>query len=87
MGVDDAFKLTQFGPVSENKGSQFMAIEGAVRIEDGLAKCFDDFSPGRLARPHDIVGQLVGIDNRCAALFEHLGDSAFAGGDAACEAD
>ncbi len=87
MGVDDAFKLTQFGPVSENKGSQLMAIEGAVRIEDGLAECFDDFSPGRLARLHDIVGQLVGIDDRCAALFEHLGDGALAGSDAACEAD
>ena len=86
-GVDDSFKLAQFGPVSENKGSQLTTIEGAVRIEDGLAEGFYDLAPGRLARLHDIVGQLVGIDDRCAALFEHLGDGSFAGGDAACETD
>jgi len=87
MGVDDSFKLAQFGPVSENKGSQLTTIEGAVRIEDGLAERVYDLAPGRLAWPHDIVGQLVGIDDRCAALFEHLGDGSFAGGDAACETD
>ena len=85
--VDDSFKLAQFGPVSENKGSQLTTIEGAVRIEDGFAEGFYDLAPGRLARLHDIVGQLVGIDYCCAALFEHLGDGSFAGGDAACEAD
>jgi len=85
--VDDSFKLAQFGPVSENKGSQLTTIEGAVRIEGGLAEGFYDLAPGGLARLHDIVGQLVGIDDRCAALFEHLGNGSFSGGDAACEAD
>ncbi len=86
-GVDDSFKLAQFGPVSENKGSQLTTIESAIRIEDGLAEGIYDLAPGSLARLHDIVGQLVGIDNRCAALLEHLGDGSFSGGNAACEAD
>jgi hypothetical protein len=86
-GVDDSFKLAQFGPVSEHKGSQLTAIEGAVRIENGFAEGLYDLAPGGLARLHDIVGQLVGIDDRCAALLEHLGDGSFSGGDAACEAD
>ena len=85
--VDDSFKLAQFGPVSEHNGSQLTTIEGAVRIEDGFAEGSYDLAPGGLARLHDIVGQLVSIDNRCAALFEHLGDGSFAGGDAACEAN
>lgn len=86
-GVDDSFKLAQFGPVSENKGSQLTAIEGLVRIEDGFAKGFDDLAPGGLVRLHGIVGQFVGIDDDRAVLLEHLGDGALAGGDATCEAD
>jgi len=86
-GVDDVFKLAQLDSVSENNGSQFTAIEGAVRIEDGLAEGFHDLAPGRLARLHDFMGQFVGIDDDRAALPEHLGDGALAGGNAACEAD
>jgi hypothetical protein len=86
-GVNDSFKLAQFGPVSKHNGSQLTAIEGAVRIKDDLAERGYDLAPGGLARLHDIVGQLVGIDYRRAELLEHLGDGSFAGGDAACEAD
>ena len=86
-GMDDAFELSAFGPVAEDDGSQGMAVERAVMVEDCLAECFDDLSPGRFTWLDDIVGQQVGIDHRCAALLEHLGDGAFAGGDAACEAD
>ena len=85
--MDDVFKLLQLGPVSENNGSQFTAIECVVRIDDGLAERFHDFSPGRLARLHDFTGQFVGINDDRAALLEHLGDGALAGSDAACEAD
>ncbi len=86
-GVDDSFKLAQLGPVSENNGSQLTAIEGAVRIEDGLTECFDDLQPGRLIRLHDFMGQFVGVDDDRAAMLEHLGDRALAGGDTACEAN
>ena len=72
----------------KDNDSQLTAIEGAVKIEDGLTECFHDL----LARPvyparHNITGQFVGIDDHRAALLEHLGNGAFAGGDAACEAD
>ena len=86
-GVDDVFKPAPLGPVSENKGSQLTAIEGAVRIEDGLTERFHDLAPGRLTWFDDFTGQFVGIDNDRAALLEHFGDGALAGGDAACEAD
>jgi hypothetical protein len=33
------------------------------------------------------MGQLVGIDDDCAALLKHLGDGALAGRKTACEAD
>ena len=85
--MDDAFKPTPLGPVSENDGSQFTAIESVVRVEDGLAERFDDLSPGRLARLHNIAGQLVGINHDRAALLEHLRDGALAGSDASCESD
>lgn len=86
-GVDDSFKSAQLGPVSENNGSQLTAIEGAVRIEDGLTECFDDLPPGRFARLDDFMGQFVGVDDDRAAMLEHLGDRALAGGDTACEAN
>ena len=86
-GVDDSFKPAQLGPVSENNGSQLTAIEGAVRVEDGLAERFHDLTPGRLVRLHNITGQFVGIDDDRAAMLEHLGDGALAGSDTACEAD
>ena len=85
--VDDVFERTAFGWMEKDDGSECLAIEAAVRIEDGLAECFDDLPPSRLARLHDIASQLVGIDHHRAALLEHLGDGAFAGGDTACEAD
>ena len=86
-GVNDGFECTAFCRMAEDDGSERLAIEAAVRVEDGLAECFDDLPPSRLARLHDIASQLVGIDHHRAALREHLGDGAFTGGDAACEAD
>ena len=86
-GVDDVFKPVQLGPVSENNGSQFTAIEGAVRIEDGRTERFHDLSPGWFARFDDLSYEQVGIDDDRAVLLEHLGDGALARGDAACEAN
>ena len=86
-GVDDVFKPAQLGPVSENYGSQFTAIEGAVRIEDVRTERFHDLSPGRFARFDDLSYEQVGIDDDRAVLLEHLGDGALARGDAACEAN
>lgn len=86
-GMDDGFNRASFRWMAKDDGSECLAIEAAVRIEDGLAECFDDLPPSRLARLHDIASQLVGIDHHRAALLEHLGDGAFAGGDTACEAD
>jgi len=86
-GMDDLLKLAQLGPVSEDNGSQFTAIEGAVRVKDGLAEHFHDLAPGRLVRLHDFTGKFVGINDDRAASLEHLGDGALAGSDAARETD
>jgi hypothetical protein len=86
-GVDDAFKATPLGPVSENDGSQLTAIEGAIGIQYSLTECVDDFLPSRFAGFDDLMGQFVGIDDNGAALLEHLGHGAFTGRDTACEAN
>ena len=85
--MNDGFQRTAFRWMAKDDGSERVAIEAAVWFEDGLAECFDDLPPSRLAQFHGIVSQLVGIDHHCAALLEHLGDGAFTGGDTACEAD
>lgn len=84
-GVDDAFQLAELGPVSEDDGSQRMAVEAAIRIEDDLAECLDDLPPGGLAWSDDLAGQFIGVDHDRAASLEHLGDRALAGGDPARE--
>ncbi len=85
--VNDCFERTSFRWMEKDDGSERVAIEALVRIEDGLAEGFDDLSPGRFARLDDLSRQQVGIDHRCAALLEHVRDGALAGGDTACEAD
>lgn len=84
-GVDDALQPAQPGPVAEHDGAQRLAIEGAIGVEDGLAERLEDLSPGWFARLHDVVSQLVGIDDDRAALLEHSGDRTFARGDSAGE--
>ena len=64
-----------------------MTIERAIGLEDGLAERIHDLSPCRLAWFDDVPRKFVGINDCCAALLEHSSDGAFAGGDAACEAD
>jgi hypothetical protein len=86
-GMDDSFKLTQLGSTSEYDGSQRMTIEGAIRIEDGLAELSDNLSPGWFAWFYDVSRKSIGIDDDRTELLEHPGDSALAGGDTACEAD
>ena len=86
-GVNDGFERTAFGWLAKDDGCERLAIETAVRIEDGIPERFDDLAPGRLVGLYDIAGQPVGIDHNRATLLEHLGDGALAGGDAACEAD
>ncbi len=66
-------------------GSESLSVERAILIEYGCPKESDYLSPSRLAWLDDFMSQLVGIDDDCAALLEHLGDSAFAGRDATCE--
>lgn len=86
-GMDDGFQRQAFRWMAKDDGSEHVAIEAAVGIEDGLAERVDDGSPSRFAGLDDLPRQQVGIDYDRAALLEHLGDGAFAGRDAACEAD
>jgi hypothetical protein len=86
-GVDDAFELPAFFRIAEDDASEGLAVERAVGIQDSLTECFDNLSPGRFAGFNDFMSQFVGIDDDRAALLEHRGDGAFAGGDASCESD
>ncbi len=86
-GMDNAFELSAFRPIAEDNAPKGLSVERAVLVEDCLSKLFDNFPPGRFTWLDDLSRQQVGIDYRCAALLEHPGDGALAGGDAACEAD
>ena len=86
-GMDDAFELSAFFRITEDDASKGLSIERAVLIEHCLSEERNNFSPGRRAGFDDFMGQFVGIDDDRAALFEHLGDGALAGGDAPCESD
>ena len=86
-GMDDAFELSAFLRIAEDDVSEGLAVERAVLVEDRLPKQFDNSSPGWFTWLDDLSRQQVGIDHRCAALLEHLGDGAFAGCHAACETD
>ena len=86
-GMDDSFEYAQLGSISKDDGTQGLAIDGAIGIEHSLSERVHDLSPCRFAGRYDVPRQLIGIDDDGAALLEHLGDGAFAGGNAACEAD
>jgi hypothetical protein len=85
--MDDSFKCTAFGYTAEDDCAERVAVNRAVGIQYVLAEHLDDVPPGRLVRLHGIAGELVGINDDCTALFEHLGDGAFPGRHAACESD
>ena len=86
-GVNDPFKAAQLGSISKDDCTQGLAIDGVIGGEYSLTERVHDSSPCRFAGSDDVPCQLVSIDDDGAALLEHLGDGAFAGGDAACEAD
>ena len=86
-GVNDSFELAQFGFVTEDDCTECAAIDGPVRVQYVPPECLHDLSPGRFAWLDDVPRRLIGIDDDGAALLEHLGNGAFACGDAACEAD
>ena len=86
-GVDDVFELPAFFGIAEDDASESLSVERAVLIEHCLSEQCDDRSPSWFAWFDDFMGQFVGINDDRAALFEHLGDGALAGGDAPCESD
>lgn len=86
-GVNDSLKAAQLGSISKDDCTQSPAIDGAIGVEDGLTERAHDLSPCRFAGLYDVLRKLIGVDDDSAALFEHLGDGAFAGGDAACDPD
>ena len=85
-GMDDAFESSQLPAVAENKRSEGLTIDRTVRIEDTFAEHAYDIAPGRLPRPDDVAGELIGIDDDGTATLEHLGDGAFPGGNASGQA-
>jgi hypothetical protein len=85
--MDDPFELSAFRLIVEDDASESLPVERAVLIEHGFSEECDDLSPSRFAGFDDLMGQVVGIDHDRAALLEHLGNGAFSGRDAACEAN
>ncbi len=62
---------------------ELRAVDGAVGIQDGLAKMADDFIVDRLARLHELVGDVVGLDQARAQSDQHFADHGLTAGDPA----
>ncbi len=84
-GMDDSLQLAAFRRMAKYDGAERMAVDGAVGTQYVSAEHPDDLSPGRSARLDDLPGQLIGVDDHCAALLEHACDGAFSCGDTARE--
>src|ERR1043165_2071047 len=85
--MDDTFKSLQLRAVVKDNRSERVAVDGSVWAEDVFAEHLYDIPPGRLSRPDDVPGKLIGIDDDCAAALEHLSDCAFARRDASGQSD
>ena len=57
------------------------SVDGAVGIEDGGAEMIDDFLIDGLAGEHEVVGDVIGLNEVSAEGHEHFSYGGFAGGD------
>ena len=61
--MDDRFEFFPgFGLVKDQR-TQFLTIEGLVRLQNLIAKCLDDFFPGFGSRLNDFAREHIGIDD------------------------
>ena len=85
--MDDLIKFFELLVVGEDDPAQRGAIEMAVRRQDVRSPSGDDLLEGRRAELDRAPRQHIGVDDRRAALGEHLGDGRFATADVAGESN
>ena len=73
--------------IGENDGSKFVAVDAAGRVGEIGAERLQNFVVSDLPGFHQFVGDGIGVQNRKAEFTENHGDSTFAAGDAAGEAE
>jgi len=83
--MNDPLQRAAFGPVPKYDGAERVTIKRLIRTKDQFTERLDDLSPSRSAGPDDLSGQLIGVDQYAAALFEHPRDGRFPGRQAARE--
>jgi len=75
--MDDALELSKLPSIMEDDRPECMTVDGPVLVQHPLAEYLRDLAPSRLAPPHDVSGQLIGINDDCTAALEHLRHRAF----------
>ena len=87
LGVDDLIKFLELFVVGEHDATERGAIEMAVGREDRRAPTLDDLVVGRRPELDGAAGEHVGVDDRRAALGQHLRDGRLSAADVARESN
>jgi hypothetical protein len=85
--MDDLVQGVELGLILEDDVSERRTVEIALRVEDRSAPPLDDRLERSASLRYSIPCQNVGVDNRCAALREHVRDDRFAAGDVSGKAN
>jgi hypothetical protein len=80
--VEDGFEPLTGSGVGKNAPREFIAAQLAIRPGDLGTEGCQNLSEDRLARLHDLSGQLVGVHHRNPARAEELGRGGLAHADA-----
>jgi hypothetical protein len=71
----------------EGRFGEFRTVDGPIVIQYGFAKMSNHFIVDRLARLHEFVGDVVGLNDTRAQSNKHFADHGFAAGDSPGQAD
>ena len=85
--MQQCFEAVSIAGFVENPPPQCTPIEGTVRVQDIFTKGCHHVGEAGLTRQNDFSRDHVSIDDRGTVPGEHVGDSALAAGDAACQTD
>jgi hypothetical protein len=87
LGVGDLVEEGKLLCVGEDDVGELLAIDARAFRQHIAAEVLDDARPGAASGLDDVAGDLIGVDEHRAALFEEPGDDAFASTDPAGQTD
>ena len=75
--MDDGVKRGALFRVSEDECAQSSAVNFSIRREDAAPEASEEFAVSGLARGNRLVADFVRVNNDCAEVSKHPGDSRF----------